>query len=594
MLIAILANLIRVLLLPLSALARARAAPKGAYVTLEIDGPVVDLARPLERWSFLRRPGRPKLSLTRLRELAWELARDPKVAGLLVEVRALGAGPATLSSLRDLLSEVRASGKDVIVYLPHGADNDALFLASAGRLIVAGPETTIAPLGYAAHGRYLRTALERAGVEPEVFAKGMYKSAGEALVRDTMSDPQREQLGALLDARHDGLVAALSQGRRVDRERAKRWIDEAPHRAKDAVDLGMIDAVAYEDELPRLLGPASPHPPSGAGGAEPYRGGALSAGGGGQAGKAEEVALVPAGRYLRARVGIRSRPMRQRPVIGVIDVHGPIVGRARFALAPVASEEALVATLRVARESRAVRAVVLHINSPGGSALASDRIYHEVMRVAEVKPVVAYLGNVAASGGYYIAAAAHAVVAQPQTVTGSIGVVAARFVVGPLLERLGVFTEVVKRGARADLFSISRRLDDGERAAIDRELDAFYRTFLGVVAKGRRRSVEVIEPLAEGRIYSGTDAHARGLVDHLGGFDRALHEARELIGPEGKGLEPRFVRTPRSTPPPPKIPDAAHALLATLGMSSLIEAATLAMSAECERVFAYWPGTSDL
>jgi protease-4 len=277
-------------------------------------------------------------------------------------------------------------------------------------------------------------------------------------------------------------------------------------------------------------------------------------------------------------------------VLGVIEVHGPIVSRPRLSLAPVAAEDSIVAALRAARESRAVRGVVLHIDSPGGSALASDRIYHEVTRLAEVKPVVAYMSNVAASGGYFIAAAAHTVVAQPQTVTGSIGVVSARIVVGPLLERLGVFTSVVKRGARADLFSVSRRLDDDERAVIERELDAFYRTFLNAVARGRRRPVEAIEPLAQGRIYSGTAAHARGLVDRLGGFDRALHELRELIGPESKGLEPRIVRPPRHMPPPPRLPVPVHALVASLGLESLLEAAHLTLHVEGERVLAYWPG----
>ncbi len=162
------------------------------------------------------------------------MAVDPKVRGLFLEVRSIGAGPAVLSALRDVLSEIRAAGKDVIAYLPHGADNRALYLASAARLVLVGPETTVAPLGFAAHGRYVRSALSRIGVEPEVFAKGMYKSAGESLVRDTMSDAQREQLGALLETHHDALVTALAQGRNVAREVAVRWIDEAPHSAARA------------------------------------------------------------------------------------------------------------------------------------------------------------------------------------------------------------------------------------------------------------------------------------------------------------------------------------------------------------------------
>jgi protease IV len=563
--VAFVLNLLRLLLFPLHAYRRARAAPRGAWLTLTLDGPVADLPPQKARWAILRRLRRPPLSIARLRELTRAMADDPRVRGLLLEVRSPGAGPAVLASLRDVISEIRAAGKDVIAYLPYGADNQSLTLASAARLIIVGPETTVAPLGFAAHGRYVRRALDRLGVEPEVFAKGMYKSAGESLVRDTMSDAQREQLGALLETHHDALAAALAQGRHVARDVAARWIDEAPHSAAAAVDLGLIDAVAYEDDLDRFLAPDGAPAPR-----------------------------VNAGRYLQRRLATRLRPLRRRPVIGVIEVHGPIVSQSRVALSRVAVEGPIIAAIRAARADPQVRGILLHIDSPGGSAIASDRIYHEVLRAAEVKPVVAYMSNVAASGGYYIAAGAQAIVAQRQTVTGSIGVVAARFVVGPLLERLGVFTDVVKRGARADLFSPSRRLDDDERALFQGELDAFYQTFLRAVARGRNRPIETIEPLARGRIYSGTDAHACGLVDYLGGFERAMHELRDRLGEAGKGLEPSVIRAPTHAFPPPalvKIPAPLNAAMEALGVAPLLETLSLGLDRDGgERVLAYWTG----
>lgn len=599
MIIAFLANLLHLLLLPLRAIRRARAAPPGGYVSLVIDGPIADLPRPASLLAALRRPAQAALSVGRLKQLAKALAADTRPAGLLVEVRSPTAGQAVLSSIRDVLLEIRAAGKDVIAYLPLGADNAALFLASAARLVIVGPETTVAPIGFAARGRYVRRALERIGVEPEVFARGTYKSAGEGLVRDAMSDPQREQLGAILDTFHDALVTALAQGRRVPRETAARWIDEAPHSATRAVELGIIDAIAYEDELPRLIarGPMpadsaneapSDTPPEG--GPAPYRGGAPHS----ERDDAEpRLRLVPTARYLGARTGGAFRPLTPRPAIGIIEVHGPIVGRPRIALAPLAAEDALIAAIRAARADRRIRGVVLHIDSPGGSALASDRIHHEVTRLTEAKPVVAYLSNVAASGGYYIAVAAQTIIAQPQTITGSIGVVSARLAVGPLLERLGVFTSVVKRGARADLFSPTRRLEEAERTVIERELDTFYRTFLGVVARGRRRPLDEIAPLAEGRIYSGAEAHARGLIDHLGGFDRALHELREILGPSGKGLHTHIIRPPRVVPPPPALPAPAAAALEilseTLGLPLDLATSTLALHTRGERILAFCP-----
>ncbi len=594
MIAALFVNLLRLLLLPVSALRWAFAAPRGGYVVLEIDGRVVDLQPPRVRLGLGWRPRkRAPLSVERVRELGKHLMKDPRPAGLLLRMRSVHAGPAVLASLRDALLEIRAGGKDIVAYLPRGADTATLLLASAARAVVVGPETLVSPLGFAVEGRYVRRALEQIGVEPEVFAKGMYKNAGEVLVRDTMSTEQREQVGALLDARLGDLIAALAQGRRVDRETAARWIDEAPYGAEQAVARGIIDAVAYEDELEHML--ASGLLP---GTTAPRRAEASAGGSAGvgalAAGRDARARFVAAGRYLSARRGLSLRPMLPRPILGVVEVHGAIVSRARFRGASLASEERLVASLRAARQNPRIRGVILHIDSPGGSALASDRIHHEVTRLAEVKPVVACMSNVAASGGYYVAAAAHAIIAQPQTITGSIGVVSARFALGPLLERLGVSTDVVKRGARADLFSPSRRLDAGERAVMERELDAIYATFLRVVARGRRRPVEEIEPLAQGRVYSGAEAQARGLVDMLGGFERALHELRQMIGPKAAAIEPVIVRASRYIPPPPLLPAPVPTLLELVGLRGVAGEVALAIHCEGERVLAYCAEATEL
>ncbi|WP_437968332.1 signal peptide peptidase SppA [Sorangium sp. So ce260] len=595
MIAALLVNLLRLLLLPVSALRWAFAAPRGGYVVLEIDGRVVDLQPPRVRLALWWRPRkRAPLSVERVREIGKHLMKDPRPAGLLLRMRSVHAGPAVLASLRDALLEIRAGGKDIVAYLPMGADNAMLLLASAARAVVVGPETLVSPLGFAVEGRYVRRALEQVGVEPEVFAKGMYKNAGEVLVRDTMSEAQREQVGALLDARLGDLIAALAQGRRVDRETAARWIDEAPYGAEQAVARGIIDAVAYEDELEHMLAagllPGTTAPRR----AEASAGGSAGVGALAAGRRHARGRLVAAGRYLSARRGLSLRPMLPRPIIGVVEVHGAIVSRARFRGASLASEERLVASLRAARQNPRIRGVILHIDSPGGSALASDRIHHEVTRLAEVKPVVACMSNVAASGGYYVAAAAHAIVAQPQTITGSIGVVSARFAFGPLLERLGVSTDVVKRGARADLFSPSRRLDAGERAVLERELDAIYATFLRVVGRGRRRPVEEIEPLAQGRVYSGAEAQARGLVDMLGGFERALHELRQMIGPKAAAIEPAIVRASRYIPPPPLLPAPVPTLLELVGLRGIASEVALAIHCEGERVLAYCAEAADV
>jgi len=598
--LSLLINFLRLLLLPFSLLRWAFASPRGGYVVLEIDGAVVDLAPPRHPWSRWWRPAHPPLSVERVRQLGKLLAKDGRAVGVLVRIRSLHAGAAVVTSLRDALLEIKATGKDIVVYLPAGADNATLLLASAARLVIAGPGTLIAPLGYASQGYYLRRALEQVGVEPEVLAKGAYKNAGEVLVRDAMSESQKEQVGALLDARHADLCAALAQGRRVDRETVARWIDGAPYGAVQAAEMGLVDAVAHEDELEGLLEDRLP------------AGGLLR--------------QVPAERYFRARRALALLPLVPRPVIGVIEVHGAIVPRVRVrgdaptggffagvvdavdaargapgrgpsALTmpvPLASEDRLVASLRAARQNPRIRGVLLHIDSPGGSAVASDHIHHEVLRLAEVKPVVAYLSNVAASGGYYVAVGAHAIIAQPLTVTGSIGVVSARIGIGPLLERLGISVDVLKRGARADLFSPARRLGEDERAVLERELDIYYRTFLDVVARGRRRPVEEIEPLAGGRVWSGADAQARGLVDSLGGFERALHVLRQMVGPQGARIEPVIVRVARYIPPPPPLPAPVPAVLEALGLAPAADLLSLAAHTPGERVLAWDPESASL
>jgi protease-4 len=209
------------------------------------------------------------------------------------------------------------------------------------------------------------------------------------------------------------------------------------------------------------------------------------------------------------------------------------------------TDDRVMSAIRRAREDKRVLGVILHIDSPGGSALASDRMHHELVRLAKEKPLVACMANVAASGGYYVAVAAHTIVAQPTTITGSIGVVAARLVLEPLLERLGVSTEVVKRGAHADLMMPTRPLTSEEREVLQRELEGVYRAFVGVVAEGRKRTFEEIDALAQGRVWSGADAHARGLVDELGGFDTALDLVRARIGKAGGSAEPVVIRPSR-------------------------------------------------
>lgn len=545
---------------PMRAARAALVLRQGGYVRLTIDGEVVDL--PQRRWRWLSpRPG--PVSVLRVRELAREIADDPKAMGLILEIRSLRTGPSVITSLREALAPIRESGKKLFVHLPLGAGSREMVVASVGTKVVCGPQSSILPLGMAIESRYLRKVLDKLGIVPEIFARGEFKTAGETLERDAMSEAQREQLEALLDTLYDELVASLSRGRSVSREKATAWIDEGPMRAKDAAFAGLIDGVAYDDEVPRL------------------------------ATGTEKPKTLPASVYVAARRGMRAGLIRSRR-IGVVTVKGPIVSRSPFPGDRLAVDDRIIGALRHAREDKSVAGVVLYVDSPGGSALASDRIYHEVTKLVKKKPVVAYFGTSAASGGYYVAAGANRIVAQPTTITGSIGVVAAHLVIGPLLEKIGVVTERLRRGERADMLSATRGFDEGERQALTRELDGFYRDFVGVVALGRGKPYEEIEKLARGRVYSGRDAHRSGLVDILGGFDRAVDEVRNILGPEARDFRPAIIHPPRIRPTAPEIRGPLVPILELIegldGGTVLRDALALALATSpTERLLAWDP-----
>jgi protease IV len=317
-----------------------------------------------------------------------------------------------------------------------------------------------------------------------------------------MSEAQREQVGALLDSVDETFVAALAERTRLgpndDARRAKvrALFEEAFMSAARAMEEGLIDGVCYADRL------------------------------------ADEVgvdALVRAPRYLAVRRARRAM-FDARPYIAILPIHGAIAQESSASSGSSAVSGPIIAALRALKKDAWARAVVLHVDSPGGSALASDLIHREVELLAETKPVIACFGEVAASGGYYVAAPARTIVAHPLTVTGSIGVVSARLVTDELAARIGVHTEVVSRAPHADLLGNARALTDTEHGIFEREVEGFYRAFVKVVARGRKQSEERIEELARGRVWSGVDAHARGLVDRLGGLPEAVQAAKDALG----------------------------------------------------------------
>jgi protease-4 len=512
--------LYRALLAPLRAFGRSRAAPPGALVELRLRGRVHEApARPRRWWpprSVVRRLGGEVVHEVRiplLRRVIDEAIADPRVAGVVARLEGLAGGWASMQALREELARVPAAGKRLVAFLPEGGGNAEIFVATAAPTIVAPKSVDVALTGPKAEAHYFKRALDKAGVDVELMARKEFKSAGDRLAREGRSDADRLQTEALLDAIAGALIAAIAEGRRVEPEAARALIDLGPTRASVAKARGLVDLLAWDDELPEALG----------------------------------AKIVPAGPWFaRRRAGLDARPLlRRRRAIAVVEVHGSITSAASplaRSMGPVAVADQVIAELRACERDPSIAGVVLDVDSPGGTVVASDAIWAAARRVASKKPMVARMGDVAASGGYYVSLAGRAIVARPLTITGSIGVVAVRPIVERLAARLGVARDVIVRGKFADLDALSRAPTEEERALLDREIDGHYEDFVSIVAEGRKRPFEEIEPLARGRVYAATDARAVGLVDRLGGFEDAVTLVREALPPEVRAaLDP----TPR-------------------------------------------------
>ena len=517
------------------------------FVVLPVSGSVPELEP--SRSGLLRRRLDPRSagpSLEGIRARFDRILADGRPAGVVLRVENLDAGWASLEELRAEISRFQESGKKVVAYLVDPGTR-AYYLAAAADEVYAPPLSTLNVVGLRARVNFLKDSLARVGLRAEVIAVSPYKSAGDPLARSDFSQEAREQTGRLLDRRFDAILDAISNGRNITPEKTRSLLDGAPYLAADAQKEGLIDGVLYEDELPRRLGGDGP----------PAR-------------------LAEWG---TAKRGLRLTYRRRvRKVVGLVRVEGTIVrGRSRRLPIPLpllggvqAGSESVVAALRVAEKNRRVGAVLMHVESPGGDALASDLIWREVERIRQKKPVVVLMGNVAASGGYYVSAPASRVVARANTVTGSIGVVLTRPVAAGLFEKLDVNPATVQCGARANLLDPRREPSPDELAVLTGQLNGIYGEFKDRVARGRGIPPEAVEPLAGGRVWTGMEALEKGLVDELGGFRDALEAAKNLAGIRGDASDLLVKITPpggaRPTPEEPmrEAVDAARAALSDL------------------------------
>ncbi len=451
---------------------------------------------------LLRRPATDYFSLISLLRWARE---DPRLVGVLIRCEDPHASWARLQGLRRSIEALRSAGKRVWVHLD-SAPVGAYYLASAADQITLTPAATVDITGLSSEAVFFLGALEKVGIQADVVQMGRYKSAGEAFTRRDMSAPHREMMEALVDDLYGQLVDGVSAGRGLDSGAVRELFDRGPFLAREAAEARLVDRLAYADEVETQL---------------------IKACGG--------AAVIDRTAYARRRGReIQRQVLRSaRGAFAVVHVTGTIKSGETIpgpGGAHAVGAASVASALKELRERADVRAIVLRVASPGGSGLASDLMWRELVRTREKKPVVVSCGDVAASGGYYLAVAGSPVFAEAGTITGSIGVIAGKANLRGLYDRLGVVKELVSRGRHAAMYSDYEPLGAPERARIQAEAESFYDLFLDRVATGRRLNHAAVAAVAEGRVWTGRQAWTRGLVDELGGLEEALDAAKNLAG----------------------------------------------------------------
>lgn len=458
--------------------------------------------------------------LHRLVERIDKAAADNRVKAVVLVVESPEVGRARIDELRAAIARVRKAGKPVAAHLVGGSPAQFM-LAAACDTVTMAPAASLEVAGVRAEMMFFKSLLDRLGVVAEILHVGEFKGAGEPLTRDSMSPQLRAQYESFVGDLYEQLVERIAADRRLPVARARELVDTGLFTAAAAREAGLVDAVGYEDEVvAAVAAKAGLEKPKVA---RDYAERKVDQDFSGIGGLVKLVELL-SGQKQDKPAGVGRR-------IAVVHLTGEIregKGRDDLLAGGAAGSGDIVKAIREAVKDDTVAALVLRIDSPGGSALASDLIWREVERCD--KPVVASLSDVAASGGYYVAVAADRIVAAPGTLTGSIGVVGGKMAVGGALEKVGVHTDVVSKGRHAGILSMTEPFEPTERETFMATMQDVYRLFTAKVAAGRKLDAAAVEKLAAGRVFTGRQAQAAGLVDRLGTLDDAIDEARKLAG----------------------------------------------------------------
>lgn len=488
---------------------------------MKLDQPISDRSskNPFDGFDFISMRPVARLGLNDILDNIEKAKKDDNINGIFLEISMPQAGVSTLGEIREALRDFRESGKFIVAY----ADNytqAAYYLASVADHVYLTPTGLVRWTGLRSEIMFFKGTLEKLGLEPQILRHGKFKSAVEPFMDDRMSDESREQVMTYLNSIWQVILQTVSDSRGIDAEHLDRITDQLLVRsAETAVEHGLVDGLMYRDQvllkLKELTG----------------------------IDKDDDLKVVSISRYTRVPKP-REYTRLPREKLAIVYAEGSIISGEGGDLS--IGSLRISRALREARQDTTIKAIVLRINSPGGLVVASEVIWREVDLAVREKPVIVSMGDVAASGGYYIAAPATRIIASPQTITGSIGVYALLLdASGFMNDKLGITVDVAKTNEFADIGTVYRRLTPAEREILQQEVEDIYEDFIGKVAEGRSMDLSRVDDIGQGRVWSGYDARELGLVDEFGGLKRAVEIAVEEAGLD----QYRIVSLPRQAEP---------------------------------------------
>jgi len=486
-----------------------------SVLALRVSGPLPDY---VPDNTLNRLFGNPPQSLSSLLAQFRKAKADKRIKAIILDVDASETGWAKAEEIRGAIADFRASGKPVYAYMETGFNKD-YYVAAACDKIYIPPSGELFVTGLAADVMFFRGTLDKLGIYPDVYQIGKYKSAGDMFTQKQMTDAHREYINSLLDDLFGRLVDGVAKGRGKSAEDVKKIIDNAPYTAKQAQEQGLIDGALYREDVEKMIKKNLGYNNN------------------------DELRVVRASDY--RKITQESLGLNKGEKIAVVYASGDIMsGSSQFGSSgeETIGSDSLVRVLNEVRDDKSIKAVVLRIDSPGGSGLASDIIWRGIESLKAKKPVVVSMSDVAASGGYYIACNANKIVAQPSTITGSIGVVGGKPVVKGFYDWIGVTNEYVLRGTNSGMFRETEKFSNSERAKFEEFLKSTYDDFTSKVAKGRGKEQAYIDSIGQGRVWTGRQGKDNGLVDEYGGLDKAIEIAKQLANiPANKGVQ-RIIR----------------------------------------------------